>query len=175
MNQTQRTFLTNSIEKQFYKEREAHKKNAPKEPSLNNYLVASILDGSFKMKSLDAVRDAIRERTIKLGKKEALLCDADDVWGRRSRQDQDSEETFIKIPVSVIFELPERYVSEKKQYDADLEKWEVEEEALSNSFEAMKIKVQMGSDKALASLIDQADKLCSMSLTKSSQLLIENR
>jgi len=38
----------------------------------------------------------------------------------------------------------------------------------------MKIKVQLGSDKALLALIDQADQLCSMSLTASSKLLIGN-
>jgi hypothetical protein len=38
----------------------------------------------------------------------------------------------------------------------------------------MRIKVQVGSDKALEALVDQADRLCSMSLTASSRLLLPN-
>jgi len=36
----------------------------------------------------------------------------------------------------------------------------------------MKIKIQIGSDKALENLVDQADTLCSLSLTESSHLLL---
>lgn len=174
MNQTQRQFLLSSIESQYKAEIHALRKSKPVEPSLNNYLVASILDGTFKMKDQGAVREAIRERTIKLGKKEALLCGSTDVWGHCSLQDEDTEEKFIKVPVGIIFELPERYISEKKKYDSELEEWTERERLLTSSFEAMKIKVQLGSDKALQSLVDQADSLCSMSLTDSSKLFITN-
>lgn len=175
MNQTQRQFLLNSIEQQYKKERSKLLERKPKEPSLNNYLVASILDGTFVMKKQDVVRSAVRERVVKLGKKEALLCDSSDIWGSRRRQDEeDQAETFIKIPVSILFELPKQYAAAKKEYDDALLQWVELDEALEASFEAMKIKVQLGSDKALSALVDQADKLCSMSLTASSKLMLTN-
>jgi hypothetical protein len=36
----------------------------------------------------------------------------------------------------------------------------------------MRLKIQIGSDKALAVLVDQADTLCSMSITTSNRLLL---
>lgn len=176
MNQTQRQFLLNSIEARFRSEKEELIRRKPKAPSLNNFLIASILDGTFQMKDLGAVRDAIRERVLKLGKSEALLNEGADTWGRRSQQDEDEiGNRFINLPVGILFELPPRYAKEKEKYDSEIQEWEECKRALESSFEAMKIKVQLGSDKALQPLIDQADALCSMSLTASSKLFITDK
>lgn len=173
MNQNQRKFLLEAIEKQYRIEKEKLSEREPKAPSLGNYLTAAILDGSFKMKSVESIRSAIHDRVRDLGKDEALLTDDGDRWSRRNRRNDDSEEV-VKLPVEVLFELPENYVPELDKYEKAMAAWEKEIESLEAAINAMRIKVQIGSDKALEVLIDQADKLCSMSLTASSQLMLGN-
>ena len=50
MNKDQRKYLLDAIAAQYKTEREKLNNLKPKAPSLNNYLVAAILDGSFRMK-----------------------------------------------------------------------------------------------------------------------------
>jgi len=168
MNQHQRKFLTEAIETQYKTERNALHGKKPKAPSLNNYLIAAILDGSFVMRDQKDVRKALVERVRDLGKDESLV-----ERGYRSRRlTDDEEEDAVSIPVSVIFELPAGYLVEFKKYEAALAAWESSVAALEAAFNAMKIKVQLGSDAALESLVAQADQLCAMSLTATSRLML---
>ena len=169
MNQHQRKFLLESIEKQYRAEREKLKTEKPKEPSLNNYLISSILDGSFVIKSREGIRDCVLFRVRNLGKHDAFVINDEGYgYGRKRDEEMDS----VKIPVDVLFDLPPQYVEAKAKYDEDLERYEESIKALDSSMEAMKIKVAVGSDKALEVLVEQADKLCSMSITASSRLLL---
>jgi len=171
MNQHQRKFLLEAIEKQYKTEKDNLNSRKPSEPSLNNYLIAAILDGSFKMKSTESVRTSIRERVRDLGKGDALLSE-----GRRGymhRNDGEAED-MISLPAKLLFDLPEGYAVELEKYEKELAEWTKEREALEASIGAMRIKVQIGSDAALMALVDQADKLCSMSLTASNRLLLGN-
>ncbi len=168
MNQHQRKFLLEAIEKQYKAERSALNDRKPKEPSMNNYLIAAILDGSFKMKSSNLVRDAIVARTRTLGKSEALLTNSSQSWGR---DDEDSGKV-ITLPANLLFELPNGYTMAFAQFEEDHDKWKNEVDALEASIQAMRIKVQIGSDKSLEALVEQADTLCSMSLTASNKLLL---
>jgi len=170
MNQHQRKFLLEAIEKQYKRESSELQERKPKEPSLNNYLIAAILDGSFVIKKQDRVRELILDRVRTLGKGEALL-QSHGYFGRRR---DEGEENCIMLPASLLFELPKPYDKEFAQYESDLAKWEAEKAALESSIEALRIKVQIGSDKALEVLVEQADTLCSMSLTASNKLLLGN-
>lgn len=169
MNQHQRKFLLEAIEKQYQREKDEINKREPKEPSLNNYLIAAILDGSFVMKDSAQVRKTLLERVRTLGKSEALLEHSSRGWS--SRKD-DEDKQMISLPADVLFEMPTGYAKAFAEYEEALSKWEEELEALEVSIEAMRIKVQIGSDKSLDLLVEQADKLCSMSLTASNQLLL---
>lgn len=171
MNQHQRKFLLDAIDKQFRLERDALNSRKPSPPSLSNYLTASILDGAFVMKSPEEVRHTIRERVRDMGKGEALLSSSSRSFHRK--RDEEDEEC-ISLPAVLLFDLPPGYAEKMEIYNAEMEKWERESSALNSTREAMQLKVQIGSDKALEQLIDQADKLCSMSLTASSKLLIKN-
>lgn len=165
MNQHQRKFLLEQIESQYKAEKSELNKRRPVAPNLNNYLTAAILDGSVVMRDAAGVRDAIRKRVRDLGKTESLMVGSDR-WGSEEHYD------MIKLPAVVLFELPDSYNVVLKQHEEALEKWNSEMRALESSINAMRIKVQVGSDKALAALVDQADQLCSMSLTASSKLLL---
>lgn len=166
MNQHQRKFLLDTIEKQFRDELAQLRNKKPVEPSLNNYLTAAILDGSFVMRSQAEIRDSISTRVRDLGKGEALLT-----WSGRYGREHDGAESVISLPAELLFKLPPGYAKAKAEYDAKMADWNSEIKALENSIAAMRIKVQIGSDDALMALVNQADRLCSMSLTISSKLL----
>lgn len=171
MNQHQRKFLLEAVEKQYKTERDSINERRPKAPSLNNYLIAAILDGSFVLKSADALRDTIRQRVRAMGKEDSLI-EHDNHFGRRNREDEDV--AFVKLPAEVVFDLPPDYATSLAEYEIALAAWEKELADLETSIGAMRIKIQIGSDKALDVLVEQADKLCSMSLTVSSRLLLGN-
>lgn len=175
MNQHQRKFLLEAVEKQFKIENDALRKRRPTPPSLNNYLIAAILDGSFVMRSQAAVRDAIRERVQNLGKEDAFVRSGEGKWGFGRRRDADDEpQEEVQIPVGILFDLPKPYTVKMAEYEAAKASWEAEVAALEASIGAMRIKVQIGSDKALEALVEQADQLCSMSLTATNKLLLGN-
>jgi len=169
MNQNQRKFLLEAIEKQHKKESGQLRDRRPKAPSLNNYLIASIMDGSFNMKSEDDVRKAMAQRVRDLGKDDCFVKSG---VTRRVFHDDDECDSVV-VPVDVLFEYPPAYAVELAKYEEELEKWKAEAEALDVAINAMRIKVQIGSDKALEVLIEQADQLCSMSLTASNQLMLK--
>ncbi len=168
MNQHQRKFLLEAIEKQYKIERSALHDRKPNPPSLNNYLIASVLDGSFTMKSESVIREAIRARVRDLGKGDAFVETASRSFRTR---DYDDEEV-ISIPAKVMFDMPLDYVKAFSEFEGAMKSWRKEADALEASIEAMRIKVQIGSDKALEALVEQADTLCSMSLTTTNKLLL---
>lgn len=167
MNQHQRKFLLEQIEKIYNTEKNELNKRQPTEPSLNNYLVAAILDGTAVIRPTEAIRDDIRNRVREMGKSEALV-ESTGQWGREKECVD-----YIKVPALLMFEPPAAYAECKQAYDEALAAWETEKKNLEASINAMRIKVQVGSDKALEALVDQADQICSMSLT-ASRLLIQN-
>jgi hypothetical protein len=169
MNQHQRKFLLEAIEKQYTTEHDALRKRRPKAPSLNNYLIAAVLDGSFVLKDAAHVRSALVERVRDLGKDEALLSNHSRSW-----RNSDEPAAEISLPAHVLFDLPPGYAASFEAYEPALRQWQSEMDALEAAVGAMRLRVQIGSDKALAALVDQADQLCSLSLTASNQLLLRS-
>jgi hypothetical protein len=169
MNQHQRKFLLETVEKQYNAESRALKERQPQAPSLNNYLVAAVLDGTFVMKSPESLRAAIGARVREMGKGDALIDGAD----RRSYM-RASDDNSVSLPALLLFEEPPGYRSAREEYEKRLSEWRAEMDALEAAISAMRIKVQIGSDKALEALVNQADVLCSMSLTASNRLMLGN-
>jgi len=168
MNQHQRKFLLDQIERMYKEESSALNGRKPSEPSLNNYLIAAVLDGSAAMRPQKQVQESVRQRVRDLGKSESLV-------GGSRRWGSDEGEDSVSLPALLLFEKPPAYAEAEAKYAKALAAWEAERAALESSVNAMRIKVQVGSDAALAVLVDQADKLCSMSLTASSRLLLPDR
>jgi hypothetical protein len=171
MNQHQRKFLLEQIEKQYKAESDALRGRRSTALSLNNYLVAAILDKTAMMRSPKEIAEKIRLRVRDLGKNDALVTNNDRGWGRKNEEAED----VISIPALILFEPPPAFAKVQEAYEQALDKWEADKKALEDSINAMRIKVQVGSDKALEALVEQADKLCSMSLTTSSRLLLPTK
>lgn len=172
MNQNQRKFLLEAIDKQFRAEMERLKERKPKAPSLNNYLIAAVLDGSFEMKDAETLRSALRERVRDLGKDDTLTKTNSDRWSRYGHSLDGEQTEMVYVPALLLFKEPPGYTEARAKYEVARAAWEQEMSSLDAAHRAMQLKVQIGSDKALSVLVDQADKLCSMSLTASSSLLL---
>lgn len=153
MNQHQRKFLLEQIEKLYKSESIALNNRKPSAPSLNNYLIAAILDGSVKMQPPNQLQESIRKRVRDLGKNESLI-------GSYSRWERDSGEDCIAIPALLMFEMPHAYAEEMENYQKAIAAWNSEAAALEASINAMRIKIQVGSDEALS-----AQSSCRMSHT----------
>lgn len=73
MNQTQRDYLIKQVEKTYRNEVGRLKKVRPEPPSLNNYLIASVLDGSFQLQDADVIKAHIRSLVLSLGPEKTSL------------------------------------------------------------------------------------------------------
>lgn len=167
MNQHQRKFLLEAVEKQYKTELTTLRTREPNAPALNNYLIAAILDGTFRMVDQETLRINIRKRVHDLGKGDTLVS-SDGRFGNR----QENRTDMVNIPALLLFDEPPSYTAARETYEKQHAAWKVELDALEVAIGAMRIKVQIGSDKALDALVEQADKLCSMSLTASNSLLL---
>lgn len=159
MNKDQRKYLVDAITAQYRDEQRALNDRKPKEPSLNNYLTAAVLNGSFVLRSSESLRTAITQRVRDLGRDEALV--------ERGRAFSRHEETLdrVMLPALLLFEEPPEYTAARSQYESELATWQAEVDALEAAFKAMTLKVQVGSAEALQGIVAQADRLCSLSLS----------
>jgi len=169
MNQHQRKFLLEAVEKQHTIEKHKLKDRKPSEPSLNNYLIAAILDGSFVLHPPELIRASILKRVRDLGKSDTLVT-SESQWNRST--DTGTTSDMISLPAQIMFKLPPDYAVELERYEAAKAQWDAECIALESSISAMRIKVQIGSDKALNALVEQADSLCTMSLADTNRLML---
>jgi len=166
MNKDQRKYLLDAVSSQHREELNKLNDRRPKAPSLNNYLVAAILDGSFRMKPEAAVRSAILARVRDLGRGEALI------ENQRHWQRDEAGEDCVVLPALLLFDEPPAYTEARVAYEAQLKQWEQEYDTLEAAFKAMTLKIQIGSAEALQGLIAQADALCSLSLSTINQRLL---
>ena len=171
MNKDQRKFLVDFIEKEGRKLLEEHDRTRPREPSLNNYIVAAILDGSFELRPRDEIERAIRERVLALGPGDTFVSKQDrHYYGKRDTRE---EAAFVTLDVRILLTMPPQYQQEQDQYDAQLVAWKTKRREIEDIQKTLTIKVQIGSDKALTTLIEQADNLGDLRLV-SSRLQLEH-
>lgn len=67
MNQTQRDFLIKKVQNIHNAEIKELKNKLPVEPSLNNYLIAAIINKTIKYQSIETVKKSISDRIKRLG------------------------------------------------------------------------------------------------------------
>lgn len=168
MNQTQRDYLIKQADRTYTKQREALDEQEPTPPSLNNYLVAAVLDGSFQLQPVESVRETIRLKVLKLGPSDALIHDEDDGWSSRRKR---NTENAITLPAESLFVVPAAYLDALVIYEAAKEKWEQEKRQLEEIMETVKLKLQIGSAKSLEKLIEQADNLADLNIVNTNLLL----
>lgn len=162
MNQKQMEFLISRVSNIYDQERKKLAEVKPDKPDLSNHLVAAILSGTVKYKSVDHLAKVVKERVLKGGKKKAFLTS-----DSHYRYSDDDEGDKILMNALDIFEPPIEYLKQLERYEKELTEWDAKNETLRQIHDSLNIKIQIGSDKVLDSLIEEADNLGSLQLVNS--------
>lgn len=170
MNQTQRDYLIKQVEKTYRNQVEKLKNARPEPPSLNNYLIAAVLDGSFQLQSTESIRAHIRDLVLQLGT-DKTFTDSASYRYRRNRDDDEEDPRTVSLEAESLFVLPENYQSAYTKYKEDRAAWDAEMERIEGYKETIILKVQLGSPAVLAKLIEQVDNLADLNIINSSLLL----
>lgn len=170
MNQQQRDYLIKQADRTYTKQRDALREQEPTRPSLNNYLVAAVLDGSFQLQPVESVKEIIKQKVLALGPSDALIHDEDDGYSY-SRRKHRSTEDAITLPAESLFVVPTAYLEALAKYEAAKEAWEREMSQLEEIMETVKLKLQIGSAKSLEKLVEQADNLADLNIVNTNLLL----
>ena len=133
-------------------------------PSLNNYLVAAILSGEVVYQSHKHLAEAVRKRVLALSGDEVLVAKPGQThkWGMRSM----GETGNVLLAPEDIFLLPKAHLDAKTQAANHNVKINEAIDKIKQYQVRLQLKIQIGSDKALEDIIEQADGLTSLSLTE---------
>lgn len=171
MNQDQRKFLLARVEQTYKTEERKLDEDKPKEPSLNNYLVAAVLDGSIKMKSIEEIRDHVRDKVLKLGNQETLVHET----MSRYSSSTDTPYHSISLQAAAVFVLPDAYLKAKEEYETKKAAIEKKKDALYAQKETLLLKIQIGSNTSLDRLIDSVDNMIDITLMNSKLMLTDGK
>jgi len=170
MNQDQRKFLIARVEQTYRDEERKLDEGKPKEPSLNNYLVAAVLDGSVKMRSIEEIGNAVRQRVLRLGNGESLVHE------KYSRYSSDNETYHsVSLQANELFIYPDAYLKAKEEYETKKAEIQKKKDALFAQKETLLLKIQIGSNTSLDRLIDSVDNMIDITLMNSKLMLGEGK
>lgn len=166
MNDKQREYLLKSVTTVYSNQVDALRKKRVKKPSLNNYLVAAFLDGSIEFADIENLKAKMREAVVKMPD-QAQLVELD----RKSYGENQVETENVKVPVKLIFKIPQAY-------QVELAKWQAQEgiidkdiAELTAQLKTIEVKIHLGSNTQLDKLIAEADNLGEISLINSKLML----
>lgn len=164
MNQDQRKFLLERIDKTYKQQVSALNSKKPMRPNLNNYLVAAFLDNTIQLVDLDTLKSNIRTKVLKMGATETLIKES-------SRWDDSSVKNKVELNAGEIFIFPEAYMKALKEYEDAIAEINEELHQLEAHRDTLTLKVQIGSNQVLDKLITQVDNLADINIMNSQFLL----
>lgn len=174
MNQEQRKYLIAQVDSTCRNQIEALEKQKPIQPSLNNYLIASFLDGSIKFKDLTKLKEKIREKVLKLGQNDALIEEDDDDRYYSSRKRRSNEKQhFVKLIAEDLFVIPEGYLTAQAEYQEKFDEIEEKIKNLEATRKTIEMKIQIGSSSTMDKLVMQVDNMGDLNLMNT-QLMLGN-
>jgi hypothetical protein len=172
MNQDQRKFLIERVNKTFENQKRKLEENKIKKPSLNNYLVAAFLDNSIQFNDIERLKIKMRDTVLKYGAADKLIKEPEDGWYDRNKRKQ---ENTCEIIAEDLFIIPQSYLDELQKFNAH--KKDIEEKIIQ--LEAQKdtilLKIQIGSNQVLDKLITQVDNLADLNIMNSQFLLSDGK
>src|SRR5262245_8155285 len=119
MNAQQREFLVKHVTGIFNAQKEALQEEIPRQPSLNNHIVAALLAGKLQILPSEEICERLLVRAKNMDKEAELIemVDPDDIYGydnnfyrvrRKRRRDEDDQEEIpvLRILAEEIFIMP---------------------------------------------------------------------
>lgn len=138
------------------------------EPSLNNHLVASFLDGSAAFNDIEKLKEKIHQRVLKMSSGEVLIKTQNMTRGIMGGR---KEENTIQLRAEDLFIIPESYTKELDEVLEHNAKIDEEIQYLGDMLNTIIMKIQIGSDKHLAPLIEDVENIGDLRLVNSQLLL----
>lgn len=173
MNQKQREFLIGEINRTYKRQLDELKAQRGTAPSLNNYIISAIMTGTIKFQPLAMMQAEIKARVLKMGNADILVKEENSRWRYDNNQDSLETNHYLNINAKYIFVLPPEYVEARKEYEEKEMTINNQIKMLGEYKDTLILKIQIGSDKVLDKLIEQADNLADLNLMNSRLALSE--
>jgi len=154
MNQTQRSFLIKKIEETADIRIKALHDSKPELPSIQNWLLHSVLSDSYELNPPLEIKAAIKKKAISARQ-------GRENWMNGSHWDAKGE---ISFNLEEIFIMPEQYEKEKGLILEERGRIQQEINLLSSQKETLVLRIQLASDKTLQSMINEVDNMGNLSL-----------
>lgn len=159
MNQKGRDFLSSKIEEVYKKE--VAKLEKPEKPKIDDLIRESFLKNEISVRSQKEILESLQTGFAK-GK----IKFEDNIFR--------SKDLKLELDPFVIIEEPPTYREAMEKYKIEKENYDRKISDLANQKDSLLMKIQIGSDKALAPLVDQADSI-SLSIMNSQVILIDKQ
>jgi len=170
MNQDQRKFLIAQVERTF--EKQADKLKEPVRPSLNNYLVAAVLDDSIRYVDIEELKAQIKKKVLDFGPKDALVSEDEEYNYRRQRRTR--HDFTVTLKAESIFVLPPGYVVALEKYNREMAEYEAAVANLEACKDTIIMKIQIGSNAVLDKLVTDVDNMADLRIMNAKFLLNDN-
>lgn len=172
MNQEQRKYLISQVDSTLRQQVEELEKQKPKQPSLNNYLIAAFMDNSIQFADLNPLKEKIRDRVLKMGKDDVLIEENDeDNWYSGRRRRNDTQNSYVKLLAEEVFVIPEDYTKALKEYQEKIDEIEGKIKQLNAQCKTITMKIQIGSAGVLDKLVQQIDNMADLNIINNQLLL----
>jgi hypothetical protein len=166
MNQDQRKFLIERVNKTFLLQKSKLEANKIERPSLNNYLVAAFLDNSIEFNDIEKLKIKMRQTVLKYGSSDKLVKE-----GNSLRYFENKDNNICEIIAEDLFIIPESYKVALAEYEAYKKDIQDKVEQLEAQKDTILLKIQIGSNQVLDKLITQVDNLADLNIMNSQFLL----
>lgn len=155
MNQAQRNFLINKITTNVNNQIKLIEKQDDHEPSMDNFILAEVLSGRFKIKTLEEIRQTIINKAENNSKRD---------WLTSGYNFSSSRNGEINFKISEIFIIPERFIKLHEEWkERDKNRREIVHN-LKTQMDTLVTRIQLASDKVLQQMINEVDDLGDISL-----------
>jgi hypothetical protein len=168
MNQDQRKFLIERVNKTFSVQKQKLQEGRTVRPSLNNYLVAAFLDNSIQFNDIEKLKIKMRETVLRFGSYDKLVSEGRDRWDARNA---DKDKNTCNIIAEDLFIIPESYKIALAEFESNEKDINDKVEQLEAQKDTILLKIQIGSNAILDKLITQVDNLADLNIMNSQFLL----
>lgn len=154
MNQSQRKFLIDKIEKSAKDMIGVLEDSKPESPSIENYLLHAVMGGNFELHSIDELKETIRQMALESKGRDSWTGGS---WGRASY-------TSIHLPLKDVFIIPEEYT--QKERDIEKRRNEIQKEinAIRSKCDTLVVRLTLASNSVLETMIKEVDDMGDLSL-----------
>lgn len=168
MNQDQRKFLIERVNKTFQNQKSKLEEGKIERPSLNNYLVAAFLDNSIQFNDIEKLKVKMRETVLKYGQADKLVKESRDRWDNSNAY---KDKNTCEVIAEDLFIIPESYKIALSEYEAYKKDIQDKVEQLEAQKDTILLKIQIGSNQVLDKLVTQVDNLADLNIMNSQFLL----